>query len=438
MEKTQVIVVGAGPAGSTAAYLLAKAGLDVVLFERGEHPGSKAMFGGILYTTVLHELFPSFPEDGCVERHVVERRFSLLSRNEELALTFRGQYEPPYYNHAFTALRSRFDGWLANKAQEAGALLVASTVVDEVIWEDSHVAGVRARRDDGELYADVVIAADGANSLLAQQAGLRGELPETAVLGVKEVLSLPREVIEDRFGLEGDEGAALEYIGGEATGGIMGAGFIYTNVDTLSVGVACPLHALKDLKRQPQELLAAFQQHPSVRRLLRGATSEEFSAHLIPEIGPQDMPEPATDGLVVVGGAAGLVNSNPLFHEGINLSMASGLLAAQTVVEAFEAGDFSRTTLGVYADRLRSSFVMQDVARYAGLTRFAAAHQRFFAHYPYVFGDMARKLFSPHVIEGGTQLPKADVERQVVDDFLAKVGAYSFLADILNMGRAML
>jgi len=167
VERFDVAIVGAGPGASVAAYILGQAGLSVV------------MFGGALYTTVLQRLFPDFyQEEQCVERAVTEKRFSLLAKADEISVSFRyPDYPPPYYNHSFTALRARFDRWLPGKAEEAGAVLITSTAVDEVLKKDDQIIGVRARREGGEVQANVVIAADGANSLLAQQAGLCGELP---------------------------------------------------------------------------------------------------------------------------------------------------------------------------------------------------------------------------------------------------------------------
>ncbi|MFZ0887866.1 MAG: FAD-dependent oxidoreductase, partial [Candidatus Binataceae bacterium] len=144
-ERFDVAIVGGGPGASMAAYVLAKAGLSVIVFERGDFPGAKAMFGGVLYTTVLGKFFPDFVEAGCVERHVVEKRFSMLSKDDELAMSFKFLgFEPPYYNHSFTALRARFDRYLATKAEEAGAMVVTQTVVDSVIVADGRVTGVRA------------------------------------------------------------------------------------------------------------------------------------------------------------------------------------------------------------------------------------------------------------------------------------------------------
>ena len=434
-----VAIAGAGPGATIAAYVLAKAGLDVIVFERGDSPGAKAMFGGVLYTTVLKHFFPDFHREGCVERPVVEKRFSMLSKTDEISLGFRFLgFQPPYYNESFTALRATFDKWLAQKAEEAGATIITSTVVDEVIQHDGRVVGLRARREEGDVQANVVVAADGANSLLAQGAGLRKELPLSAVLGVKEVVSLPREIIEDRFNLEGDEGAAVEYLGGEATMGIMGAGFIYTNRDTLSVGYGCPLHALKGLAVQPHELLNHFKLHPSVRRLLRGTTPEEYSAHLIPELSPQDLPRFVTDGMLVIGGAAGLVNANPLFHEGTNMAMASGLLAAEAIIEAHKTGDFSAASLSRYEEKLRQSFAWQDMLRYQGLTRLGETHPQIFSKYPYVLADVAKDLLAVRDERAGLQTPKRRLELAATERFLSEIGLFSFLQDIAAVVKAIL
>jgi electron transfer flavoprotein-quinone oxidoreductase len=438
-DQFDVAIVGAGPGASMAAYCLAQAGLSVIMFERGDAPGSKAMFGGVLYTPILEQFFPEFVSEGCVERHVVEKRFSLLADADEIAVGFRFlSFEPPYYNHSFTGLRGRFDRWLAGKAEAAGALLVTSTVVDEVLRADGRIVGVRARREGGDIRANVVIAADGANSLLAKQAGLRKELPLSVILGIKEVVSLPREVIEDRFNLEGNEGVAFEYLGGAAVKGTMGAAFIYTNGDTLSVGLGCPLHALQELKEQPHELLNQFKSHPVVRRLLRGTTPEEYCAHLIPELAPADLPTMVTDGMLVIGGAAGLINANPIFHEGTNMAMASGILAARAIIDAHKRDDFSAASLAGYETALRESFAWQDMERYQGLTRMAAQQPDMFGRYPFEFARMARMLMTVRATDGNFQVPKRKLELDVLDHFLAQIGVFSFARQMAEMARAML
>ena len=187
-----VIVVGAGPAGSAAALITARAGLNVLLIERGEYPGAKNVSGAAFYgSAILNKLIPDWWEQAPVERYICRRDVLLMSPTTAVSLDFRSAsptyVEPPY--NAFTILRPKFDRWFAAQAEAAGAFLLTSTVVDDVIIERGKVVGVKVRRDEGELRADVVIACDGANSFLAQQAGLQRKLKTDELsLGVKEVL----------------------------------------------------------------------------------------------------------------------------------------------------------------------------------------------------------------------------------------------------------
>jgi electron transfer flavoprotein-quinone oxidoreductase len=127
-----VIVVGAGPAGSTAAYVMAKAGLNVALLERGASPGSKNVFGGTLYTTVLNRLIPNFWEQAPIERHVKGVRIFLISPTNSVSIGIDSEeHNKPPYNNSFTVSRARFDQWYARQAEVAGALLLTNTVVDD-------------------------------------------------------------------------------------------------------------------------------------------------------------------------------------------------------------------------------------------------------------------------------------------------------------------
>src|SRR3989337_4249291 len=255
-DKFDCIIIGAGPSGISCAYKLAKAGLNIVVFERGEYPGSKNVSGGVLYSTVLNKLIPEFWKDAPVERHVAKRRYSILSKDSEMAVEFCfDKFNEPPYNNSFTVLRSKFDQWFAKKAEDAGLFILAETVVDDFIWENGKVVGVKARREGGDVFADMVVCAEGANSLLAEKAGLKKKPADHQMItAAKEVISLPREVIENRFNLESDEGLTIEFFG-DAVKGMIGAGFIYTNKDSLSVGVGCPISIMKKNNMCPNGLL---------------------------------------------------------------------------------------------------------------------------------------------------------------------------------------
>ncbi|MBN4054080.1 FAD-dependent oxidoreductase [Nitrospira defluvii] len=394
-DKFDVAIVGAGPAGSAAALTLAKAGLSVVVFERGEFPGAKNMFGGVLYTTILNRLVPNFWEEAPIERQIVKRRFGLLSEKSEAAFEFRCEdyNAAPPYNQSFSALRARFDPWLAKKAEEAGALIIPETVVDDLIWENGKVCGVKARREGGNILADVVIAADGVNSFLAKKAGLRKEFKwNVLAVAAKEVIALPREVIEDRFGLEGNEGVAMEFFA-DSVAGMVGGGFIYTNKETLSVGIACSVDAFIEKKTVPNDLLERFKSHPSIQRLIRHGETLEYSGHMIPEGGYLQVPEISTDGLLLVGDAAHLVNAS-LYHEGTNLAMASGLYAAEAIIEAKKTEDFSKKGLQSYQKKLEGSFVMKDLRKYQKVESWAHANPKFFKEYPDLVLDLIKDYFT--------------------------------------------
>lgn len=415
-DKFDVIIVGAGPAGSAAALTLAKAGLSVVVFERGEFPGAKNMFGGVLYTPILNRLVPNFWEEAPLERHIAKRRFGLLSKESEAAFEFRCEAfnKKPPYNQSFSALRAKFDPWLAKKAEEAGAMIIPETVVDDLLWKDGKVVGVKARREGGEVEADVVIAADGVNSFLAKKSGLRKAFTwKVLAVAAKEIIGLPRETIEDRFSLEGDEGVAMEFFG-DAVAGTVGAGFIYTNKETLSVGVACTINAFIDKKVVPNDLLERFKAHPSIRRLIRKGEPLEYSGHMIPEGGYHQVPEIITDGLMLVGDAAHLVNAS-FYHEGTNLAMASGLFAAETIIEAKEKGDFSRKGLSSYRTKLEESFVLKDLRKYRLVESWAHKNPKFFKEYPDLCLELLQDYFSI------SEKPKGALQKELTKKLRAKV-----------------
>ncbi|XOK60925.1 FAD-dependent oxidoreductase [Paenibacillus elgii] len=391
-EKFDVIVVGAGPAGTSCAYTLAKAGVNVLLIERGEYPGSKNVMGGVLYRKTMEDIIPGFYKDAPVERPIVEQRFMMLDKESAVTFSYKGLEwgQEPYNN--FTVLRAKFDQWFADKAVQQGALLVNETVVLECITQDGRVVGVRTDRPDGDLYADVVVLADGVNSLLAKSLGFHKEFrPDEVALAVMEVLKLDRKIIEDRFGLEGDQGCTFE-IFGDSTHGILGTAWLYTNKDSLNIGVGAMLSGLIKRKLKPYELLEYVKTHPILRPYIQGSEQQEYLAHLIPEGGYRSMPKVVGDGVIVVGDAAQLVNA--IHREGSNMAMASGVLAAETILEAKEAGDYSAARLDKYRARLLDSFVGQDLKKYKDATHHFEKYPHYFEKYIPLMNRAAGELFT--------------------------------------------
>ncbi|KXS37098.1 MAG: electron transfer flavoprotein-quinone oxidoreductase [Candidatus Frackibacter sp. T328-2] len=428
-EKFDAIVIGAGPSGLAAGYTMAKAGMNVIIFERGDYPGSKNVMGGVLYRDPTEELISGFWEEAPVERYIIQQDIWVLDDDSVITMGYQDNKfaKKPYNN--FTVLRAKFDRWFAKKAEEAGALLITETVVEDLIYDDKRVVGVQTGRKDGEVKADVVILAEGVNSLIGEQAGLHPKIPpEHLAVAVKEVISLPRETIEARFNLNGDEGKTIELVG-KATEGMMGTAFIYTNEKSLSVGVGALLSDMVDANMNPNDLLEELKSHPTVARLLQGGETKEYLAHLIPEGGYHAIPELYRDGLMVVGDAAMLVNG---YHrEGSNLAMISGKLAGETAIEAKEAGDFSMDMLSSYKEKLDDSFVMKDMDKYKDASAFFATNPHFFEIYPKLANEALHELL---VVDGK---PKRQKQRKILEKVKDKRSYFGIAKDLFNAWRVM-
>jgi electron transfer flavoprotein-quinone oxidoreductase len=362
-ERFDVVVVGAGPAGTAAAYTAAKGGLKVALIERGEFPGAKNIFGGVLYRKQLEDLIPEFWKEAPLERTIVEQRLWILGNDSVVTLGHRNdKYKDP--PNCWTALRVKFDQWFAGKAEQAGAIPIYETVVTELLRENERVIGVRTDRDEGDLRANIVIIADGVNSLLGKSLMIHREWqPDEVSLAVKEVIALPKQTIQDRFNLEGDEGCTIEMVGN--TCGMAGLGFLYTNQDTLSIGVGVMVSDLKKKRIKPYQVLDGLKAHPMIQRLIQGGEVKEYSGHLIPEGGFNSLPPLSGDGWMICGDAAQMVNA--VHREGTNLAVTSGRLAGETAVLAHQRGDFSASTLDAYNKAIRESFIHKDLKKYRGV-----------------------------------------------------------------------
>jgi electron transfer flavoprotein-quinone oxidoreductase len=430
-EKFDAIVVGAGPAGNTAAYTLAKAGLKVLQIERGEYPGSKNVQGAILYADALEKVIPDFRDDAPLERHVIEQRVWVLDDNSFVGTHYRSDdYNKPPYNR-YTIIRAQFDKWFSSKVREAGALLICETTVEELLMDGKRCIGVRCDRKGGEVYADVVILADGVNSTLARKAGFHGEIePGNVALAVKEILFLPEEVIQQRFNLKGEEGAVIELVG-TVTEGMVGTGFLYTNKDSLTIGVGCMLSDFKvnPLRTTPYGLLDKLKRHPAIAPLIEGGEMKEYAAHLIPEGGFHAIPKVYGEGWMIVGDSGGFVNA--AHREGSNLAMTTGRLAAETVIAAKAAGaEMTASTLKAYKQRLDESFVMKDLHKYRNMPAVLHKGRQFFTTYPELVNQAAKSMFT---VDGVDKLTK---ERAILGSFKAARRWRGLVGDAFKLWRA--
>jgi electron transfer flavoprotein-quinone oxidoreductase len=375
-----------------AAYTLAQEGLEVLVLERGDYAGAKNVTGGRLYLNPIRDMFPDLWKKAPLERFIAREEVAIVAKERSLTMSYCGEElrQEPY--QSYSILRAKFDRWLAKQAERKGAMLVTKSRVDDVIIDNGQVVGVIAGGE--ELHADVVIACDGVMSLVAEKAGLRKPgNPRDFAVGFKEVIELDPTVIEDRFGLNGNEGAARLYMG-EVTKGKFGGGFLYTNKESLSLGIVVGIKDLTEGEQvQAPSLLDDFKQRPEVASLIRGGQTVEYSAHVIPEGGLKALTKLYGNGILVAGDAAGLSMNIGVTVRGMEYAMASGYLAAQAVLKARETGQFNASQLAVYELLLKDSFVMKDFQNFKDAPA-ALDNPRFFTVYPEMVTTMMSELYA--------------------------------------------
>ncbi len=400
-----VIVVGAGIAGCVTAYQLAQQERSVLLIERGEAPGSKNLSGGVLYSRGIQEVFPDFLTEAPVERRITRNCVSFLNAGSSVGIDYQDERLADPVN-AVTVLRAKLDAWLAAKCEEAGVIVMPGVRVDRVLTEDApagpagragngatgkRVVGVQA--GDDELRARVVVAADGVNSFLARDAGLRHQDPPNHLaVGVKSVVSLPRETIEARFNLTGDEGAALAVVG-DCTEGVAGGGFLYTNTDSLSIGIVVRLDDLTAKKKVVTDIFDHFLEHRYIAPYLEGGELSEYGCHLVAEGGMAMIGEIAMDGMVVVGDAAGLTLNTGLTVRGMDLAVASAVAAADGIGAALAKDDTSKAGLAGYREKFFASYAGRDMKTYAKAPAFLE-HERMYKEYGELLANVLYGAFS--------------------------------------------
>jgi electron transfer flavoprotein-quinone oxidoreductase len=428
-EHFDAIVVGAGPAGSAAAYTMAKAGLSVLQLERGEYPGAKNVQGAILYADPLEKLIPDFREDAPLERHIIEQRLWMLDDTSYVGMHYRSEDFNEERPNRYTIIRTQFDKWFARRVREAGVLLLCETTATDLVRDASgRVIGVMTDREGDPVYADVVVLGEGVNGLLGQRAGLRKELkPDSVALAVKEMHFLPQEVVDSRFNLKGSEGVVIEAMG-TVTAGMVGTGFIYTNKESLSIGIGCLVSDFVASGETPASLLERFKNHPAIRPLLAGSECKEYSGHLIPEGGYRAVPELFGDGWLVVGDAGHFVNG--VHREGSNLAMTTGRIAGETIAELKQKKlELSHRNLAEYKKRLDVTFVMKDLKKYKDLPSFMHNNRHMFDVYPRLLNQASQAWFR---VDGVDKLTK---EREIVSSFRKSRSITGLLGDAFKMMR---
>ena len=355
------------------------------MLEKARVPGERSMTGGVIYGDSpggwgLIHLVPDFESAAPLERRItshevvvldapdMEKGASRYYRMTKDSLPARARLFSMGFEtgHDYSVLRRKFDRWFAALAVQAGAMLSASTTAEGLIVEGGAVVGVRTPRE--ELRAKLVVDASGVTSTLVEEAGLRGRLtPRELYHGIKRVYKLDPATIEQRFKVDPGAGKAVFYLG-EFMSGISGGAFVYTNRDTLSVGMVVSMGSL--IRRTTEhfdevgkliDVQDAFEAHPMVAELLDGGEAVEYAAHNIPKGHKAMLKQPFADGFLAAGDALGsFVKIGPMI-DGMRRAVATGTMAASAYLMAAQSGSFKGKDLSRYRDLLRP--VYEDVGR---------------------------------------------------------------------------
>jgi electron transfer flavoprotein-quinone oxidoreductase len=391
MEKVDVIIVGGGLAGLSCAYELADSGMTVLVLERGDFSGSKNVTGGRIYLAPVRKYLPDIWKEAPLERHVTKEMLTLMGETNSTTFElYSGRFNQEPYP-SYTILRAKFDRWFADLVSEKGIFVIPQKTVDDLIKEGERVIGIRA--GDEEIGADCVVAADGILSFMTEKAGLRQPFkPEHFALGFKEVIQLDSKTIEDRFGIGEGEGAAQLFVG-SLTKEMMGGGFLYTNLDSLSLGIVVGIHSLnlKEPREEVYKLLEEFKERHEIKNLVKGGNVVEYSAHLISEGGIRIKPKLYGDGILVIGDAAGFCLNMLVTVRGMEYAMVSGILAGRTIKKAKEKNDFSASSLSEYEKLINGSFIIKEMNTFKSSLSILE-NERLFSKYPQTISDLFEKV----------------------------------------------
>jgi electron transfer flavoprotein-quinone oxidoreductase len=394
-DKFDVIVVGAGPAGSACAYSLAKEGKSVLLLERGNTAGSKNVSGGRLYTYALELLEPGMYQRAPLQRKIVREQVMLLNKASATTIDY---FNPAYGENvpnSYSVVRAELDEWFAGEVEAAGGMVACGVLVDGLIEENGKIVGIKSGEE--EMRADVVVAADGVNSFMGQKAGLFPDVQAHAVgVGVKETIELPDSVISQRFGVSDDAGAARVAIG--CTEGISGGAFLYTNKGSISLGIVFNPEQAGRQKRPIQEIFQDFKMHPAIQALIAGGTTIEYGAHLVPEMGYHGIQKRLyRDGMLVVGDAAQFGINTGTIIRGMDLAIVSGLAAARAILKSKSTAE----TGPLYMKQLEELLILSNERAYKNFHNILQL-PRIFGTYPNLANEVMQFLFT---VDGKTPKP---------------------------------
>ena len=374
---TDILIVGAGPAGLAVAYKIAKLveenGLDmpeILLIDKASYAGAHSLSGAVMNPIGISELIPDFKELGCpLEAEVSADSMYHLSANG----SFKFPFMPPSLNNHGNYIISlnKFTAWLAEQVEGLGIDVYAGMAGYDLIIEDGAVTGIqtvdmgldkegepRSNFEPGSIIkAKVTILCEGVHGSLTRHAFekipelLKDSIPQAYLTGVKEVWEVPEGRIKP--------GEVIHTVGFPQPSNEYGGGWIYGMADNkVSVGFAVGLNSPNPMN-DPHNKFQQYKTHPVVKKILEGGTMLHYGAKTIPDNGYYSMPKLYHDGLLLCGDSAGFLDPSKL--KGVHLAIKSGIMAAETVIEALQAEDFSQATLSSYKTKFEESWAKTEL-----------------------------------------------------------------------------
>jgi len=375
--EVDVLFVGAGPASLAGAWRLARLArqknlpdLNIAVIEKGKAVGPHGLSGAVVDPRGFDELLAGEDLKPPYDAPVVEDRLYFLTATS----SFRVPVVPAAMHNKglYIASLGRLVAWMAEQCESRGVDIFPEFPAVDLLWEGERVVGVRtgdkgvdkngkpkANFEPGvDLRARVTVLGEGPRGTLTgrliSRLGLDASSnPQIYAVGVKELWRVPKGQVP--------AGRVWHTMGHPLGGRAFGGGFIYCMSDELvDLGFVVGLD-YEDPLLDPHEEFQKFKQHPLVAPLLRGGSVLCYGAKAIPEGGYYSVPRLYGDGVLIAGDSGGLLNAMRL--KGIHLAVKSGMLAAETILEALQQKDTSARVLAGYQKRYEQSWAGRELYR---------------------------------------------------------------------------
>lgn len=384
-----VVLVGAGPANLAAALHLKglidkhdrniddglaqgkKMGeIEIAVIEKGPAVGAHILSGAVMDPKGIRELMPDFIEQGCpIDSQVETDAFWYLTENRAIQAPIT---PPPLKNHGYVMVSlSKMTEWLGQKCEEAGINIFPEFPGADILYDEhDRVIGVRTG-DKGidreghkkpnfepgvDLLAKVTVLGEGSRGSLAkkviQRLGLdAGKEPQVFSLGIKELWEVPAGNFK--------EGHVIHTLGFPSDSKTYGGGWIYGMKNNIvSIGYVTGLDYLDPLI-DPHVEFQKFKTHPAIAKILEGGKMLRYGAKTIAAGGWNTMPRLYGDGILLIGDCAVFLNGQRI--KGIHTAIKSGMLAAETIMEALLHDDFSANFLEIFERHVSESWLYDEL-----------------------------------------------------------------------------